>query len=104
MPLKAQRSYVRPSREFLVDVINKGSLGPLHVSGNQTDLLRLDKDPRLLHKPAIDDRPPRSPYFGYEAMFTRLSAEELLASDGFRTGSWLNLQASDKERCGECPT
>jgi hypothetical protein len=33
MPLKARRSHVRPSREFLIDVINKGPFGPLHVFG-----------------------------------------------------------------------
>jgi len=57
----------------------------------------------LRHKRAIDDRPPRSPYFEYAAMFTHLS-RELLASDGFRTGGWLNLRAGDKERYGDCPT
>ena len=61
------------------------------------------KNSRILHEPAIDDRPPRSPYFEYMAMFTRLSRERL-ASDGFRTGGWLNLRAGDKEGYGECPT
>jgi hypothetical protein len=33
MPLNASRSHVLPSREFLIDVINKGPFGPLHVFG-----------------------------------------------------------------------
>src|SRR5579863_3941315 len=97
MPPKARRSHVLPSREFLIDVTNH------YMFLVSADLLRAVGSSWLLHKPAIDDRPTRSPYFEYAAMFTPLSRERL-ASDGFRTGGWLNLRAGDKEGYGECPT